>query len=215
MAARILIADDHDLFRVAVRGVVSRLDGDYDVLDARTIDQVWAVLSKETGIVLLLLDLMMGGDNSLEIIRPLREKYPDLKVAIISGNEDQRAIQKAFEFGAVGYLLKADPAEVTEKAIGLILAGGTFVPSKALGGTIDPETGGQPNGADGSLLYSLTPRQTDILRLLGQGLSNAQIAHEMGISEGTARVHVSAILKALKVPSRTRAALIARELLEG
>lgn len=212
MVAKILIADDHDLFRVAIKGVIANLEDAYEVLDARTTDEVGAIVARESDIVLLLLDLMMGGNNTLDMIKPLREQYPEMKITIISGFEDQRAIQKAFERGAVGYLLKADPAEVTERAIGLILAGGTFVPSTALGAGLNAMRS-DAESTDSGRLQALTPRQTEILKLLGEGMSNAQIAHAMGISEGTARVHVSAILKALKVPSRTRAALIARELL--
>jgi DNA-binding NarL/FixJ family response regulator len=204
----IIIADDHPLFRGALRQAVAGVFDPLDVIEAGTLDEVTAALSVSSGIDLVLLDLKMPGVNGFSGLTFLRGQHPAVPVIIVSGIDDAATIRTCMEFGAAGYIPKTTPIETINAAVREVLAGGSWTPPDI------PLTNG-PDKETGDLirrLASLTPQQMRVLTMLSEGLLNKQIAYELSVSEATVKAHVSAILMKLGVESRTQAVIAASRL---
>lgn len=201
--ATIVIADDHPLFRGALRGAVAGLLPGATVLEATGLDDLTDLLAKAGEVDLVLLDLMMPGVQGFSGLIFLRAQHPAIPVAIVSANEDPVAIRRAVEFGAAGFIPKSLDIDRIGEAIAAVLAGGTWTPPDIeLGVSEDQET-----AALMRRLATLTPQQVRVLMMLSEGLLNKQIAYELGVSEATVKAHVSAILQKLGVESRTQAVI--------
>ena len=201
--ATIVIADDHPLFRGALRGAVAGLLPGATVLEATGLDDLTDLLAKAGDVDLVLLDLMMPGVQGFSGLIYLRAQHPAIPVAIVSANEDPVAIRRAMEFGAAGFIPKSLDIDRIGEAIAAVLAGGTWTPPDVeLGVSEDQET-----AALMRRLATLTPQQVRVLMMLSEGLLNKQIAYELGVSEATVKAHVSAILQKLGVESRTQAVI--------
>ncbi len=205
---RIIIVDDHPLFRSALRQTLGAGDS-FRVEEAGTLDELSAALEADRDCDLVLLDLNMPGSQGFAGLLLLRAQYPDIPVMIISAVEDVAVIRRAFELGASGYLRKSvGPADIRQ-SIDTVLSGQIYVPEGvSLSGT-DEEA------ALLRRLSSLTPQQIRVLLMLSDGLMNKQIAYELSISEATVKAHVSAILQKLDVDSRTQAVIAASRIKEG
>jgi len=208
---RVLIADDHPLFRGALREAVNGLFDSIDVAEAGTFEQVVERLESGGETDLVLLDLQMPGVRGFSGLLYLRAQYPSLPVAIVSANQDPIVIRHCMEFGAAGFLPKTLGVEALRGAIARVLAGEMWTPPDVeLAGAGDAETAVLIRR-----LATLTPQQLRVLMMLSSGLLNKQIAHELGVSEATVKAHVSAILQKLGVDSRTQAVIAAGKIEAG
>lgn len=210
---RVLIADDHSLFRQGCKLLLQEIDPKVDIVEAGDFEEAQAALSGKVSYDLVLLDLRMPGMAELEGIRRLRNMIPTAPLVILSALDDPYYAQKAMEYGAAGYIPKSSNHSVIASALKLILAGGSYVPPSLMNAPTNAPKSDTPR-RPGSDLYEavekvLTPRQMDVMRLLAKGESNRGIAEALGLSEGTVKVHVAAILKALNAANRTQAVLIA------
>lgn len=207
-AFRIVIADDHPLFRDALRLAVSQTVVDGEIAEADSFDALCARLRAAPDIDLVLLDLNMPGMNGLSGLLYLRAEFAAVPIVVVSANENPRVVRRALDLGAVGYIPKSAAATAIRDAIGALLAGGAWLPP-ALGARL-PDSAG--DAALVALLNTLTPQQSRVLMLLSEGLPNKQIAHAMQVTEATIKAHVSAILHKLGVDNRTQAVIVARQL---
>ena len=206
---RIIIVDDHPLFRAALRQTLACWAAETLIEEAGDLAALEALLAADRDCDLLLLDLNVPGARGFSGLLLARAQYPDVPVMIVSAVEDQAVMRRAFELGASGYLSKsAGPADI-RRAIATVLKGDMFVPEG-----VDLEAG---DGQSAFLrrLASLTPQQVRVLMMLKDGMMNKQIAYALSISEATVKAHVSAILQKLDVDSRTQAVIAAGRIEEG
>ncbi len=206
-ACRLIIADDHPLFRDALRLTVLQTLPEAEVTEASSLEALRAELAGGRETDLVLLDLGMPGMHGLSGLLLVRAEFAAVPVAIISANEEPATVRRALELGAVGYIPKsATPAEIRQ-AIAALLAGEAWLPP-ALGGRLAAD-----EADDLALrLSSLTPQQVRVLMMLSEGLLNKQIAYALDVSEATVKAHVSGILQKLGVDTRTQAVILAQRL---
>jgi DNA-binding NarL/FixJ family response regulator len=204
----IIIADDHPLFRGALRQSVASIMPHARVMEASGMDDLNATLSQERDVDLILLDLTMPGVQGFSGLMSLRAQYPELPVVIVSATEEPTVIRRAMDFGASGFIPKSIDIDSIGGAIQAVLAGDTWTPPDVdLSATEDAETADLVRR-----LGTLTPQQVRVLTMLSEGLLNKQIAYELGVSEATVKAHVSAILDKLGVDSRTQAVIAASKI---
>ena len=207
--SRIIIVDDHPLFRAALRQTLTGADGTVRVEEAGDLAALGAALEADRDCDLVLLDLNMPGAHGFSGLLLLRAQYPEVPVMIISAVEDVKVMRRTFELGAAGYLPKSvGPAEI-RAAIDTVLRGEVFVPDGVNLGGDDDQTDFIRR------LATLTPQQIRVLMMLSDGLMNKQIAYELSISEATVKAHVSSILQKLNVDSRTQAVIAASRIEQG
>ncbi|WP_235981585.1 response regulator transcription factor [Methylobrevis albus] len=206
---RFLIADDHPLFRGALRQALEGMFAGVAILEAGTIDELSDLLGREDDVDLVLLDLAMPGVRGFSGLLYLRAQFPAVPVMIVSANEDRVAIRRAMEIGASGFIPKSRGSEVIREAIAKVLEGGTWTPPD-IDVTLRDE-----NSKLAERLATLTPQQVRVLMMLSGGLLNKQIAYELNVSEATVKAHVSAILQKLDVDSRTQAVIAAAKIESG
>lgn len=208
MTTTIVIADDHPLFRGALRQAISSLMPDARVVEASGMEELTSLLAQQRDFDLILLDLSMPGVQGFSGLIYLRAQHPGVPVAIVSGNEEPAIIRRAIEFGASGFIPKSLDVDSIGKAIGAVLAGDTWTPPDVdLTAPEDKETADLVRR-----LATLTPQQVRVLMMLSEGLLNKQIAYELSVSEATVKAHVSAILDKLGVDSRTQAVIVASKI---
>ena len=206
---RLLIADDHPLFREALQGALANHLQDLHIVEAESLESTLDVLNKDDDIDLLLLDLHMPGSGDLYGLIRIREDFPLLPVAIISGTEDPAVIGRCIGFGALGFIPKSMPSQQIAEAISVILDGDEWVP-EGLRAQIQSLSQADIELAD--KVATLTPQQYRVLFHVHEGLLNKQIAYQLGITEATVKAHMTAIFRKLDVYSRTQAVLIAERL---
>jgi DNA-binding NarL/FixJ family response regulator len=208
---RLLIADDHPLYRGALREAVTGLFERIDIAEAGTFNEVTELLERGSEVDLVLLDLTMPGVRSFSGLMYLRAQYPSVPVIVVSANDDPAAIRRCMEFGASGFIPKTLGVEAMRGAISRILSGGVWTPPDVdLSAGSDAET-----AALMARMATLTPQQVRVLMMLSEGLLNKQIAYQLGVSEATVKAHVSAILQKLGVESRTQAVIAAAKIETG
>jgi DNA-binding NarL/FixJ family response regulator len=208
---RLVIADDHPLFRGALREAVSGVFGRADVAEAGSFDEVSKLLDKGGDVDLILLDLTMPGVRGFSGLMYLRAQYPSVPVVVVSANDDPAVIRRCMDFGASGFIPKTLGIEAMREAIVRVLKGGVWTPPD-----VDLEAGSDAQSAElMARLATLTPQQVRVLMMLSEGLLNKQIAYELSVSEATVKAHVSAILQKLGVESRTQAVIAAAKIEVG
>lgn len=205
----LLIADDHPLFREALRGLVTKLYPSVTIYEANTISSLYALVEDRPNADLLLLDLTMPGAAGYSALVHLRAQHPLLPIVIISAHEDPVLMRRAIDHGAMGFIPKSADSQTLSVALQQILLGDTWLPEEAL--TLPPISPDEKKAAQ--LLSELTPQQFRVLQMVSTGQLNKQIAHELGVSEATIKTHMTAILRKLGVNNRTQAVLIANQLL--
>lgn len=209
---KILIADDHPLFREAIINVIRSRFPDSELLETETLDSALALTQEHDDLDLILLDLNMPGMNGLNGLISLRNDAPTIPVVIVSAEEDKQIVLQAITYGAVGFITKSSPREQMTEALQQILAGNVYLPSDIIR-TNAPETRRQPRNDEShiapEMLSSLTRRQLLVLERMSKGESNKQIAYNLNIAETTVKAHVSAILRKLNVHNRIQAVLSA------
>ena len=207
---RLVIADDHPLFRGALREAVARQFPAVELFEAGGFEDLQGLLEREDDMDLVLLDLTMPGVRGFSGLMYLRAQYPGVPVVVVSANEEAGVIRHCMEFGASGFIPKTSAVDTMREAIAAVLEGRTWTPPD-----VDLNAGGDTElKALVARLATLTPQQVRVLMMLSEGLLNKQIAYELGVSEATVKAHVSAILQKLGVESRTQA-VIAASKIEG
>jgi DNA-binding NarL/FixJ family response regulator len=200
---RILVVDDHALFRQGLKLLLRELDDSMQVSEAADCAQAEAMRAEPFDLILV--DLHMPGITGLQALEAMRGAFEASRIVVLSGEEDPRLVRAAIDAGAAGFIPKASTPEVLLGAMRLILADGVYLPPVALRGLDEPEAP-QAGGAAGDRLgEALSGRQLDVLRKAVQGKANKVIARELGISEGTVKAHLSAAFRALGVHNRTEA----------
>jgi DNA-binding NarL/FixJ family response regulator len=208
---RLVIADDHPLFRGALREAVSGLFSGSDIGEAGTFETVTQLLERGSEVDLILLDLSMPGARGFSGLMYLRAQYPGVPVAVVSANDDPAVIRRCMEFGASGFIPKTLGVDDMRVAITRVLKGEIWTPPD-----VDLSRGSDADTAALiARLATLTPQQVRVLMMLSEGLLNKQIAYELGVSEATIKAHVSAILQKLGVESRTQAVIAAGKIETG
>lgn len=210
---KVLIADDHALVRTGLIQALTAIERKPTTYEAADAAQVLDTLAAHPDLDLILLDLYMPGANGFDLLSQVCGSATAAPVVVLSGNEDAGHVRKALDCGAAGFIPKSTGREVMLSALRLVLAGGIYLPPDLIHAPPPPMPEPiHPGEASGQDLASLTERQREVLRRLGQGYSNKQIARDLGVSENTVKVHVAAILRALGASNRTEAALRARDL---
>jgi DNA-binding NarL/FixJ family response regulator len=204
---RVLVADDHPLFRAALRLALAQAVPEAEVIEAHDVASMRAAAAAEPDLVLL--DLLMPGARSLAPLAWLRSQYPGTAVMIVSANEDPDVIRRSRAFGAAGYVVKSAAQSELVAAIRAVADCGLWFPPD-LGAV--PRSASEPRESLAARLNSLTPQQYRVLELVAQGRLNKQIAADLDIEETTVKAHVSAALAKLGVRNRMQAALVLREL---
>ncbi|MFH1794111.1 MAG: response regulator transcription factor [Pseudomonadota bacterium] len=200
---RFMIADDHPLFRGALKQALAGIGGEPEILEAGDFETARSIVAANDDLDLILLDLAMPGVSGLSGLVTLRGIQAGVPVVIVSAHDDPETIRRALSLGASGFISKSSSMEHIREAIGTVLAGGIWSPSDIdLGVEADPEISDLIQR-----LQSLTPQQSRVLSMLAEGLLNKQIAYELGVSEATIKAHVSAVLQKLGVDSRTQAVI--------
>lgn len=207
----LLVADDHPLFRAALRGAARDAVDGLMVHEADSLDGVLGVLEREPDIDLVLLDLHMPGNHGLAGLAAVRAQYPHVAVVVVSANDDPRVVRRALDHGAAGYLPKSAGLDELRDAIRAVLACEQWLPA-SLRATVARTQSSSSDANLAARLASLSPQQFRVLTLVAQGLLNKQIADRLDVQERTVKAHLSAIFERLGVRNRTQASVVLREL---
>lgn len=216
---RILLVDDHTLFREALLHVLRQFDDATVVIEAATAKEAIRLAAHYHDLDLILLDLALPGFNGLWALPELHELRPTIPLVIVSASEEISDVRRALAGGAMGYIPKSSSSREMITALRLVLAGEVYVPPKLLTALEDLQTAPARAtvAADEEGVGGLTPRQMEVLRLVGQGLSNKAICKRLDVAEGTVKLHVAAIMRVLSTCNRTQAVIEAtrRGLISG
>lgn len=213
-AYKILIADDHPLFREAISSVISSGFEGSEIIETDDLDSALEITRENDDLDLILLDLNMPGMHGLNGLITLRNEAPSIPVVIVSAEEDKQVVLQAITYGAVGFITKSSPRGQMTEAIQQILNGNVYLPSDII--RTGKESSHRRSRSDDNpispeLLNSLTRRQLLVLERMSKGESNKQIAYNLNIAETTVKAHVSAILRKLGVHNRVQAILSASD----
>ena len=204
---KVLIAEDHALFREALSGLLAQILTDVKIIEASTYQKIFSFLEQGENIDFFMLDIGLPDIKWEEGISKIRSLNPDVKIIIVSASDDSKTIRRASEYNIVGYISKSLSPQILSYALKIIFEGGTYAPISA----VSPAEKSSPP-AKQNLRHSLTQRQEQVLRLVGEGKSNKQIAYEMHVSEATVKLHINALLRSLGAINRTQAVITAQKI---
>ena len=208
-AETVIVADDHPLFRTAIKEALEADQGETKFLEANSFESLQELVDKNREVDLVLLDLHMPGVSGFAGLVYLCKRYPSVPVVIISANEDPVVIKRALEHGAAGFIPKSSSIDTITDAIAAVLMGEIWSPDT----TASNLPGNNVSEVElAQRMAQLTPQQFKVLMMMSQGLLNKQIAYELNVSEATIKAHVSAIMSKLGVNNRTQAVLAANQL---
>ncbi|MEL7538676.1 MAG: response regulator transcription factor [Pseudomonadota bacterium] len=206
---KIIVADDHPLFREALIHAIKGCVGAADVVEAATLESLQDAVEDHVDADLLLLDLHMPGVTGFSALAYIRNRREMLPTVIVSANDEPATIRRAIQHGASGFIPKSSGMETIEAALGAVIAGSVWVPD---GVALEATRLDQKEQSNADALADLTPHQFRVLLMIAEGLMNKQIAYQLGVSEATIKAHVTAILKKLGVNNRTQAVLAVKSL---
>jgi len=210
MNRKILLADDHALFRSGMKYVLGQLEGDVETFECANFEDATKLAREIPDLDLALVDLAMPGLDNFNGLKQLKREMGEMPIVIVSALDRGPEIRKAMECGVSGYITKTLESSVVLAALRLVFSGGIYLPPNLLkesltdANTTSDVAGGKP--------VRLTPRQKDVLALVARGYSNKEIAVELDLAEGTVKLHVTALLKVLDVSNRTQALVKANAL---
>lgn len=211
--ATLIIADDHPLFRAALREAVTQLLPGVRIVEAASLDTLQQAVASHADADLILLDLHMPGAQGFSSLVYLRAQYPAIPVAVVSAAEEPAVIRRALDFGAAAYIPKSTPIERIGVALRTVLDGGVWLPE---GVPDSSASDGETRERElAQRVASLTPQQLRVLLMLADGRLNKQIAADLEVSEATIKAHMTAILRKLGLFRRTQAAVLAQRLLQA
>lgn len=193
---KILIVDDHPLFRAGFHAVLEQSSLDAQVLSVSSVQEAMQILQRDADVGLVLLDIHLRGDDGFNALKVIGAKFPTTACIMISGDEQDGIGARAVSAGASGFIPKSFTAGEMVAAIQQVMNGDIFVPAAAPGAT--------------SASDALTLRQLEVITMLGRGCSNKEIARALDVAERTVKAHVSAVFEALNVRNRTQAVLVAQ-----
>jgi two-component system, NarL family, nitrate/nitrite response regulator NarL len=208
----ILLVDDHTLFREALLHVLNQLDSNTLILEAANAEEAAQLVSRSRNLDLILLDIDLPGVDGLTALPGLRELAPTVPIVVLSGSETCSHVTRALQNGAIGYIPKSCSSHEMLGALKIILQGDVYIPPRLMGKlgtpilTVESSVNGEPSPS------LLTSRQIEVLELMTKGLPNKSIARSLNVAEGTIKLHVAAILRALGVRNRTEAVMQATRL---
>ena len=216
---KFLVADDHELFLKGLEFILHEHLPEVDLVFAKNYTELFAEIDKNKDFDLILTDLAMPGAAWNDAIAKIHATLPETPIIILSAVFDKEIVHQTIEQGAAGYIPKTSPNAVILSAVNLVLNGGVYIPPELLSDSLrnefdvlkQVENFDDTKNAD-EKINTLTPRQIDVLELIAKGLSNKQIAFELGLTEGTVKLYVTAILKSLNVYNRTGAVVEAARL---
>lgn len=203
---QVMIADDHWIVRESLKRVIHRLDGVHATLEAGSFEEAMELLRSNPGVDLVVADLIMPGFNDFDGLELLRREFPQVPIAIVSVHEDREHVLRAVANGVIGYIPKSASGPEIERALERILAGEVYFPRRLIepqAGAPAPRAAPRPPGHDAERLESLTPRERQVVVLLGSGLSAQRIAGELGLSSHTVRVHIGNVMRKMGLPDRS------------
>jgi DNA-binding NarL/FixJ family response regulator len=207
---KILLADDHALFRDGMRYVLSKLDEQVEILDAGNFPDTLNAARENPDLDLVLLDLNMPGSEGATSVKLFHASYPDVPIVVVSGTDQRDDIEKVMNSGAMGFISKMSSGQDMIHALRLVLDGGVYLPPQlllhALGQVREDKRSCRTNE------FGLTVRQMEVLRQVAAGLSNKDIGLSIGLAEGTVKIHVAAIFQALRVNKRIDAVQAAQRM---
>ncbi|MFZ5605872.1 MAG: response regulator transcription factor [Pseudomonadota bacterium] len=207
----LLIADDHPLFRAALKQAAREALGAVELFEAGTLEATLALLEAQPQVDLVLLDLHMPGNHGLAGLAAIRAQFPGVAVVVVSANDDPRVVRRALDHGAAGYLPKSAGLDELRAAITAVLACETWLPPALRTSVARAQSA--PGDTDlAARLASLSPQQFRVLTLVADGLLNKQIADRLGVQERTVKAHLTAIFERLGVRNRTQAGVVLRSL---
>jgi DNA-binding NarL/FixJ family response regulator len=204
---KFLIVDDHALIREALHAVLKELKREAVIFEASNGRQAVHIVEEHPDISLILLDINLPDRDGFSVLRELRDRYATIAIIIISSSNDQDAVKRAFKLGALGFITKTTAREVMLNAIELVFSGGIYIPSEILEETTSPQLTNKLATRDSPKDLGLTDRQIEVLGLLMKGKSNKVIARTLKMAVPTVKNHITVVLKALNVTSRTEAVI--------
>ncbi|MEH2530365.1 DNA-binding NarL/FixJ family response regulator [Bradyrhizobium sp. AZCC 1588] len=203
---KVLIVDDHALIREALHAVLTQLKREAVIFEASNSRQAMHIVQEHPDISLILLDINLPDRDGFSVLRELRDRCPTIAIIILSSSDDQDTVKRAFKLGALGFIPKTTEREVMLNAIKLVFSGGIYIPSEILEETT-PRPTNKLAARDSLKGLGLTDRQIEVLALLMKGKSNKVIAKTLNMAVPTVKNHITVILKALSVTSRTEAVI--------
>ena len=204
---KVLIVDDHALIREALHAVLKQLKREAVIFEASNSGQAMHIVEEHPDIGLILLDINLPDRDGFSVLRELRDRYPTIAIIVISSSNDQGTVKRAFKLGALGFIPKTNEREVMLNAIKLVFSGGIYIPSEILEETTPPRLTNKLTARDSLKGLGLTDRQIEVLALLMKGKSNKVIAKTLNMAVPTVKNHITVVLKALSVTSRTEAVI--------
>lgn len=200
---QVMIIEDQPLVVEGLRSVLAGLDSDPDIRCALLAARALSMLRGGLRPDLVMLDLNLPDSEGTSLLMQLRSEFPDVPVVVISAQDDRETITRSIDHGAMGFISKSSTTSVLISALQLVMKGGIYVPQQILNDVRDarPPRPSVQDVAD----IGLTPRQIQVLTLMIEGMPNKLICRELGISDGTAKTHISTILRLLGVKNRTQA----------
>ena len=207
---KVLVVDDHPLIRQALLVVLKQLDSDLEVYEAGNCQDALGLVDAHPDLDVVLLDIHLPGVSGLDALQSFRERAPGVPVVVVSASEDPQDVTRALDSGAMGFIPKSQSSQVMIGALRLVLSGGVYLPPEMVRRSPAPGTSVPAPAPANGMTYrdlGLTERQAQVLALLIQGKPNKLICRDLDLAEGTVKIHITAILKALKVSNRTQAVI--------
>lgn len=201
---KIIIAEDHALFREALKSLILSIEPAAQIIETSTYKQTQDKITQMLAVDYVILDLALPDEHWERGLKQLLIQNAHIKIIVISAYEDILIMRRVCDYGVVGYIPKSVDSKILSSALRLILAGGTYMPIQVASARHD-EIFAPHNNSNG-----LTRRQNEVLHLVAEGKSNKQIAYEMGVSEATVKLHINALLRSLGVTNRTQAVITAQ-----
>ena len=203
---KVVVIEDHAMVREGLLKALKRIEPGTTTLGAADADGALELLAADDDVDMVLLDLMLPGTSGMALLGAIRRRFPAIPVVILSALDDVDTVKRALRQGAAGFIPKSSSTESMLAALREVLAGGIYIPPR-LRELVEREPSRGKTVAD---RYGLTAGQSRVLELLMQGKTNRQIAEMLDVAEGTVKIHVSAILKVMKVTNRSQVLLLAR-----
>lgn len=212
MKIKVLMVDDHALFRDGMRYVLQQLADEVEVIDSGNFLDGMNQAANHPDLDLALLDLHMPGSEGVKSIQLFNQKHPGIPLVVVSGSDQREDIEKVMECGAMGFISKMSSSKMMLSALRMVLDGGVYLPPQLLQQAMATMDQGNDKRSDRASKSGLTTRQMQTLQLLAEGLSNKEISERMSLAEGTVKIHTAAVYQALRVNSRLEAVSAARRL---
>jgi len=208
MSRKVIIAEDHPIFCMALQNVLTKISPNIETLTAGTINELQELLIEPQELDLIILDLHMPGAHGFSALLYLASHYPNTPIAVVSARNEEEIIVNSIKYGALSFIPKISSPETIFTALKKTLSGQQWIPE-----SINIEQGMQHVKSKIEIkIASLTPQQFRVLGMVGDGYLNKQIAHELNVTEATVKAHVTGILKKLNVTNRTQAVLMLSKL---